>query len=243
MKVLIIDDEPLARSLVREYLQDRPEIEVAGECGDGFEGLKQIQALKPDLVFLDIQMPRITGLEMLELVEDAPMVIFVTAFDQFAVQAFERGAKDYLLKPFSKERLLAALDKCVQAGQKPESAEIGELKAQVGQDLQRIVVKSGQKIHIIPFAGIRYVEACDDYVKIFTKEGGPYMKKLTMKQAEALLPATAFNRVHRSYIVALAEIEKIEPYEKESFLAILKDATRIPVSRSGYGNLRNALRW
>ena len=243
-RALIIDDEPLARLVVQEYLRAFPHIEVVQECNDGFEGVKAIGVHKPDLIFLDIQMPKINGFEMLELIEQPPAVIFTTAFDEYAIKAFETHAIDYLLKPFSKERFEKAVEKFLsQSNSKIRDAATRDLlqdgAAFPGQG-ERIVVKTGGKIKIIPTAAVHFLEAADDYVKIHTSDGS-FLKNKTMGFFEHALPSDLFVRTHRSYIVNVQEINRIDPYEKESHLAILKSGARIPVSKNGYGKLRAVL--
>lgn len=243
-RAVIIDDEPLARSIILEYLQDHPGIEVVAECNDGFEGFKAIQQLQPDLVFLDIQMPRINGFEMLELVDDPPAVIFTTAFDEYALKAFDAHAVDYLLKPFSKERFDKAIEKfddqAAAQQQKKNTGELIESSASLAQGTERVVVKNGGRIRIIPVHTIQYLEASDDYVKIHTAEG-VFLKNKTMGYFEEQLPATQFIRSHRSYILNLQEITRIDPYEKDSHLALLRSGARIPVSKTGYLKLKQVL--
>ncbi|MCH5717188.1 LytR/AlgR family response regulator transcription factor [Niabella hibiscisoli] len=241
-KVIIIDDEFLARSMVKEYLKKHPQLEVVAECGDGFEGLKAIQEHEPDLIFLDIQMPKISGFEMLELVENPPAVIFATAFDEYAIKAFEAHAIDYLLKPFDQERFDKAVAK-FSAQNRPAAVEnTKELlnDAQLPGSNNRIVVKNGSKIKIIPVQEVLYLEAADDFVKIFTKEGY-YLKNKTMSFFESFLPADMFVRSHRSFIVNIQEITRIDPYEKDGHVAILKNGAKINVSRNGYGKLKGVL--
>jgi two-component system LytT family response regulator len=244
IRALLIDDEPLARMVVREYLQAYPQIEVLQECGDGFEGLKAIQQYQPDLIFLDVQMPKINGFEMLELVdEQQPAVIFTTAFDEYAIKAFEAHATDYLLKPFSKERFNKAIDKFLaQAPQSGTSKQetLLETAAQSPAQHERIVVKTGTKVKIIPVVDVLYLQADDDYVSIITPEGS-YLKNKTMGFFEQTLDANQFVRVHRSYIVSVQEITRIDPYEKDSHLAILKSGAKIPVSKTGYVKLKQVL--
>lgn len=244
IRALLIDDEPLARMVVREYLQDFEQIEVLQECSDGFEGLKAIQQHKPDLIFLDVQMPKINGFEMLELVDDAPAVIFTTAFDEYAIKAFEAHAVDYLLKPFSKERFTKAIEKylaqaSVTTAVKPTESLL-ETASHSPQQHERIVVKTGTKVKIIPVAEVQYLQADDDYVSVFTQEGS-YLKNKTMSFFEQTLDARHFVRVHRSYIVAVQEITRIDPYEKDSHLAILRSGAKIPVSKTGYAKLKQVL--
>ena len=241
MKTVLIDDEPLARELVREYLEGFTEIEVAGECNDGFEGLKTIQEQQPDLIFLDIQMPRITGFEMLELLENPPAVIFTTAFDEYAIRAFEQQAVDYLLKPFSKERFEQAVQKFLsQAGDNRTQTQQLIDSGEGVRPQNRIVVKDGNKIKIIPLRDVHYLEAADDYVKIFTTERN-FLKKKTMRSFENSIPAEQFVRLHRSYLVNIAEITGIHPFEKDHHVAVLKSGAKIPVSKSGYQKLRQVL--
>lgn len=242
-KVIIVDDEPLARSVVREYLQKHPDIEVVQECGDGFEGVKAIQQHQPDLIFLDIQMPKITGFEMLELIEQSPSVIFTTAYDEYAIKAFESHAIDYLLKPFSQERFDKAIAKWVEhRGDSTEkkTADLLEAASLSPAQNQRIVVKNGSKIKIIPVHDVFFLEAADDYVKIHTPEGY-FLKNKTMNHFEKTLDPTLFVRSHRSYIVNVQQITRIDPYEKDNHVAILRSGAKVPVSRSGYGKLKEVL--
>jgi len=246
IKAILIDDEPLARMVVREYLLDFPQIEVLQECGDGFEGLKAIQQLQPDLIFLDVQMPKINGFEMLELVDEQPAVIFTTAFDEYAIKAFEAHATDYLLKPFSKERFNKAVDKFL--AQAPASATIKKDKEELLETAatqspaqhERIVVKTGTKVKIIPVADVQYLQADDDYVSIITPEGS-FLKNKTMSFFEQTLDPRQFVRVHRSYILSVQQITRIDPYEKDAHIAILKSGAKIPVSKTGYVKLKAVL--
>lgn len=244
-KVIIIDDEPLARSMVLEYLQNYPQIEVSQQCNDGFEGVKAIATHQPDLIFLDIQMPKITGFEMLELIEQPPLVIFTTAFDEYAIKAFETNAIDYLLKPFSQERFDKAMQKWLaQTGKDDNNTNTNtrllETAAQIPVQSQRIVVKNGSKIKIIPIQEVQYLEAADDYVKIYTQEGH-FLKSNTMGHFEQVLDAQQFVRCHRSYMVNVQHIVRIDPYEKDGHIAILKSGAKVPVSKTGYPKLRTVL--
>ncbi len=239
-KAVIIDDEPLSREIVKAYLKAFPEIEVAQECGDGFEGVKAIQQHNPDLIFLDIQMPKITGFEMLELIDQKPAVIFITAYDSFAIKAFEANAVDYLLKPVAEDRFRSAILKwksqVTPASPEPMERVLSTMSTATGQQ-NRIVVKTGSKVKIIPAHEILYLEADDDFVKIFTSEGS-FLKNKTMSFYEQSLDAAQFVRVHRSYIVQINQITKIEPYQKETHLAILRDGKQITVSKTGYAKLK-----
>ncbi|CAN5401297.1 LytTR family DNA-binding domain-containing protein [soil metagenome] len=239
MKAIIIDDEPLARMLVKEYLQTYPEIEVVEECNDGFEGMKAIQHHQPDLIFLDIQMPKINGFEMLELIDNPPHVIFTTAFEEYAIKAFDAHAADYLLKPFSKERFDKAIQKLQQQTTNNTIAVV-ETALEAPVQTNRIVVKDNGKIKIIPLAKLQYLEAADDYVKIHTTEG-IFLKKKTMQYFEDSLQQQEFIRIHRSYIVSAQMITRIDPYEKDSHLALLTNGARLPVSKTGYIKLKEIL--
>jgi len=241
IKTLIIDDEPLAAQLVEEYLEDFPDFEVVEKCSDGFQGLKAIQRHKPDLVFLDVQMPKISGFEMLELLDQPPAVIFTTAFDEFAMKAFDAHAADYLLKPFSKERFAQAIEKFSLLGAK--SALAGLLVSKKGLMegyAKRIVLKEKSEIKVILVGDVRYLEANDDYVNIYTK-GQKFLKNKTLKFFEDSLDPAVFVRVHRSYIVKVSEIIKIENYEKEGHLIKLHNGDMIPVSRTGMIKLKKVL--
>jgi two-component system LytT family response regulator len=249
IRVLIIDDEHLAREIVRSYLSEDEQIEIIGECSDGFDGFKQINELKPDLVFLDVMMPKLTGFEMLELIENPPVIIFSTAYDEYAIKAFEKNAVDYLLKPYALERFNEALDK---AKTKVSTKEFTSQKVATGlaavvnahfenaEILTRVVVKTGSKINIVSVDKIKYLEAMDDYVRIYTDEG-KYLKQNTMKHYESYLPQDDFLRVHRSYIVRIKEISRLELIGKESYVALLHDGTELSVSRSGYKRLKEEL--
>jgi two-component system LytT family response regulator len=241
IKAVVIDDEPLARSLVKHYLKAYPEVEVVAECNDGFEGVKAIAQHRPELIFLDIQMPKINGFEMLELIDDPPGVIFTTAFDEYAIKAFEANAIDYLLKPFSQERFDNAIGKWFSLS-RPASANARQLaeNAHMPDEQNRIVVKKGSNIVIVPVQKIHYLEAYDDYVKVHTAEGF-YLKKKTMSHYEKSLSPSQFVRVHRSYLINLQELTRIEPLEKDNHIALLKNGTRIPLSQNGYLKLKEML--
>lgn len=243
-KVVIIDDEPLARQLIRTLLAAYEQIEVVGECSDGFEGYKMIQKLQPDLVFLDVQMPKITGFEMLELLEDTPSIIFTTAFDEYALKAFEANAIDYLLKPIIKERFDKAIQKWILVASK---AEVKAPQTTIAENVydgfrNRIVVKDNSRIRIIQDEEIEYIEASDDYVKIYTRSE-KFLKKSTLSFIEQSLNPQQFIRVHRSYLIPVNRIVKLEPYEKDSIVAILQNGSKVPVSKSGLAKLKDTLGW
>nr|WP_294898312.1 LytTR family transcriptional regulator DNA-binding domain-containing protein [uncultured Pedobacter sp.] len=244
IKALIIDDEPLARNIIREYLLNFPQVEVIEECGNGFEGLKAINQHKPQLVFLDIQMPKITGFELLELVEELPAIIFTTAFDEFALKAFEANAVDYLLKPFNEERFKKAMDKFLSSNKeeqiKPVKNVLEAVSAQSQTQNERIVIKLGNKIKVISIYDITHLTADDDYVKIYTADG-EFLKNHTLSFFEKNLNPNLFVRVHRSHIVKIDQITKIEAYEKDGHLLILKTGQKIPVSKTGYPKLKAVL--
>ena len=244
IRTIIIEDEALARNLLKSYLADHDKIEIIAECENGFDGLKAINDMKPDLVFLDVQMPKLTGFEMLELLEFRPEIIFTTAYNQFAIKAFEQHAVDYLLKPFPKDRLLLAIDRAIEkiGGNRQGETPIDKLTEVPETDfIERVVVKDKSKIHIIPVEQIRYLESLDDYVMIYTKERR-FIKQKTMKYFETNLNSKEFIRIHRSYIVKVEEIAEIQQYEKESHIVILKnDHTKLKVSKTGYKNLKEAL--
>lgn len=239
IRTLIIDDEPLAASVVEEYLQNYPQFEILEICQDGFQAMKAIQKHEPDLIFLDVQMPKITGFELLELLDEPPAVIFTTAFDQYALKAFDAKAVDYLLKPFSQSRFEQAINKFLESrnGGEPTSTEgISEM----AEKSNRLVVRVKNEIKIIPVVEVQYFEAQDDYIAIHT-DSGKYLKKMTMKSLEDALDPDRFARIHRSFMLNLNSITRIEPYERDSYLVYLKNGEKLPVSKSGYARLRQVL--
>jgi len=245
IRALIIEDEAPAREIIKHYLKDLDSVEVIAECADGFSGLKSISEMKPDLVFLDIQMPRLTGIELLEVLTEKPEIIFTTAYDQFALKAFELNAVDYLLKPFPKRRFLNAVEKAIDkirsgAGNKEPVNQLLAKRPEATPPVNRIVVRKGNAINLIPVDQIRYVESQDDYVMIH-HSSGKALKQQTMKFYEENLPKTDFVRIHRSYIVRVEEINRIEPYAKDNHIAILHSGDKLPVSRSGYKHLKEEL--
>lgn len=244
IRTIIIDDEAPAREILRHYLSAISEIEIIAECSDGFSGLKAISEMKPDLIFLDIQMPRLNGFELLEVLTEKPEVIFTTAYDQYAIKAFEMNAVDYLMKPFPEERLKDAVGKAMDRlpGKESRSVSTGSPIEKLPSPLARIVVRKGNGINIIPVDDIRYLEAQDDFVMIYYSSGKA-LKQQTMKFYEDNLPSDRFARIHRSYIVKISEIKKLEPYSKDNYVAVLAGGEKIPVSRSGYRNLREELKF
>ncbi|MCD6346796.1 MAG: response regulator [Bacteroidales bacterium] len=244
-RVIIIDDEEPARDIIKHYLLEHPDFEIVAECENGFAGLKAIHEHNPDLLFLDVQMPKISGFELLEVLQDMPVVIFSTAYDEYAIKAFDMNAVDYLLKPFGQERFDRAVEKASKRlrDSSNHSEPIKKLieSIPVNQDaIDRVVVRSGTKIRVIPVGQIEYLEAYDDYVQIYTVDGR-FLKQKTMKYFETHLDHRQFIRVHRSFIVRLAEIVQMEPYEKDSKVLILKSGRRIKVSKTRLKALRVVL--
>jgi two-component system, LytTR family, response regulator len=244
MRVVIVDDEELARRLLREYLAEYDDIEVVGECANGFEAVKAVTDLKPDLLLLDVQMPRLDGFEVLELIGREVAVIFVTAYDKYALRAFEVHAVDYLLKPFGPERLREALGRArIRMAATPAFpvSDLARSARPQGAHVERILIRDGANVHVIPTAKLDYVESQDDYVS-FRSEGRQYLKQQTLAEVEALLNPAQFVRIHRSFILNIDRLAKLELYAKDSHAAILRDGTRLPVSRSGYARLNAVLK-
>ncbi|MBI4428556.1 MAG: response regulator, partial [Ignavibacteriales bacterium] len=234
LRTIIVDDEELARKILREFLTPHADIEILAECANGFEAVKAITEFKPDLVFLDIQMPKLNGFEVLDLVEQRPAVVFVTAHDHFALKAFEVHAVDYLLKPFSKERFEEALKRAREQTSKKYQDRLSEVVSSVRSNvkpIERVLVREGSKVHIIPVDKIDYVEAQDDYISL-RSEGKNFLKHQTLSDLEATLEKSKFIRIHRSFIVNVECLARIEPYAKDSHIVILKNGSKLPVSRS-----------
>jgi two-component system LytT family response regulator len=245
MRCIIIDDEMLARAIIKKYLSAYRHMEVIAEASDGFEGAHAIQRLRPDVVFLDVQMPKLSGLEMLEIIEEPPYIVFTTAFQEHAVRAFEMNAIDYLLKPFSQERFAQAVDKIdknavLLDGQEQKMKTFLQETPYLLAPLQRIVVKTVHAIKVIPVNQIQYVETLDDYVLICTREG-KFIKQQTMKYLESMLDPKHFIRIHRSYLINIEEILRIEPGDKMAYTMVMKENIRLPISRSGYSLLKEVL--
>jgi len=239
---VLVDDEELARGLVREMLKAHPEVRVLAECANGFEAVKAVTDLKPDLLFLDIQMPKLDGFEVLELVGRNMAVIFTTAYDTYAMRAFDAHAVDYLLKPFSAERFEKALERAKQrlGAKGPDPAALAAAARPPEQYVQRIVVKDGPAVHVIPVDKLDYAEAQDDYVAL-KSDKKTYLKQQTISSLETMLDPERFIRIHRSHIVNLDRVARIEAYTKDSKIAVLRDGTQLPVSRAGYARLRTLL--
>lgn len=247
IRTLIVEDEAPARDIVKTYLKKYADIDLISEAADGFSAIKQINELKPDLLFLDIQLPKLTGFEILELVEHVPVIIFTTAYDQFALKAFEMNATDYLLKPFSADRfdiaMIKALDKIkTKHTEVPEIKKLVETVDEKIETIDRVVVKTGSKIKVIPTEKVIYIEAQDDYVMIYAEES-KHLKEKTMKYFEAHLDSSQFIRIHRSYIVNVNYIAQLEHFTKDSYLVILKNGVKLKVSDTGYKNLKERLKF
>ncbi len=248
LRAIVVDDEPAARALLCEYLAAHPEIAVAAECADGFAAVKAIADLAPDLVFLDVQMPKLSGFEVLELLEAPPAVVFITAYEEHALKAFEVHAVDYLLKPFPPERLAEALARVAErlgprgSGEPPGLAGLARTaRAARGRPfLDRLLVREGSRIQVIPVERLDYAEAQDDYV-LLKSDGAKHRKQQTLAELAAELDPARFVRIHRSFLLNLDRLERLELYAKDSRVAILADGTRLPVSRPGYARLRELL--
>jgi two-component system LytT family response regulator len=242
IRVLLVDDEDLARHVLRELLNAHPEVEIAGECANGFDAVKAVAEQKPDLIFLDVQMPKLTGFDVLELIGTDTPVIFVTAYDQHAMRAFEVHAVDYLLKPVGRERFEAALARAKNriAENKLMPAELAAAARPPQHFLERVVIRDGTRVTLIPVTKLDYVEAQDDYVAL-ASQGAKHLKQQTIASLEAALDPARFVRIHRSYIVNFERVARIEPYGKDSRLAILADGSRLPVSRAGYARLKSLM--
>ena len=241
---IIIEDEKPARDLIKKFMEDREELELLGEYDNGFSGLKATHELEPDVLFLDVQMPKLNGFELIELLDYTPEIIFTTAYDQYAIKAFEQNAVDYLLKPFSKERFNEGVDRLLvrleQGSGNKTTEKIRKHLSESEELLNRVVIKKSGKIHVVAVSDIQYLEAQDDYVMIYTQQGR-FLKQQTMKYYEKHLDPDQFIRVHRSFIVNVQVIERIEPYEKTNYILLLADGNKVPVSRSGMQVLKDKL--
>jgi len=247
LRVVIVDDEAPSRALLREYLAALDDVELVAECTNGFEAVKRIGDLEPDLVLLDVQMPKLDGFEVLELLEPRPAVVFVTAYDEYALKAFEVHAVDYVLKPIGRERLSAALAQArarlagaAPAASAPPPAALAAAARAPGQFVERILVKDGANVHVIPVDRLDWIEAQDDYVAI-RAEGKSHLKPQTLAEIAAGLDPARFVRVHRSYVLNVERLARLELYAKDSRVAILKDGKQLPVSRAGYARLKELL--
>jgi two-component system, LytTR family, response regulator len=243
LRVLIVDDEPLARAVVREYLANLPDIEVVAECGNGFEAVKAVTELHPDLMFLDVQMPKLDGFEVLELVGRDVAVVFVTAYDEYALRAFEVNAVDYLLKPFGPERVAEALVRArarLRRGERVPVQEITQIARPNQGHAGRVLIRDGPRVHVIPVEKIDYVQAQDDYV-CFRYEGKEYLREQTLAEVEASLDPQKFVRIHRSFVLNVDRLARVELDARENRIVILTDGHRLPVSRAGYRRLNEVL--
>ena len=245
IRTLIVDDEELARQIIREYLSGEQDVEIVGECSNGFEAVKVAAQSKPDLLLLDVQMPKLDGFEVLELLGVGPAVVFVTAYDQYAMKAFDAAAVDYLLKPFDLERFRTALQRVrrrLSEGMETgvNVMQLGNAARPPGQYAQRVVVKDGTRVHVIPVEQLEYAEAQDDYVALHSG-GKTYLKQQTISNLAESLDPERFVRVHRSYLVNLELVRNIEPYTKDTRIAVLASGSQIPVSRAGFLRLRELM--
>jgi len=246
LRLVIVDDEALARAVVREYAGADPTLEIVAECANGFDAVKAVAEHKPDVVLLDVQMPKLDGFEVLELIGGDQTVVFITAYDQYALRAFDVHAVDYLLKPFSAERFQEAMARVRERLQAKTAASMPDVEALVRDakprtgPAERVLIRDGANVHVLPVDAIDYVEAQDDYVA-FKSDGKQYLKDQTLAAVEATLDPTRFVRIHRSYLLNIDRIAKVELYAKDSRIAILRDGTRLPVSRAGYARLSELL--
>ncbi len=239
IRCLIIDDEEPARMQLAQLLKNHPDFELVGECQNAFEGIKAIQDLQPNLIFLDIQMPRINGFEMLELINDPPHIIFSTAYNEFAIKAFDVNAVDYLLKPFTRKRFDEAVLRAKDRIRSGQSVQLNALRENIEEQqeiLERIIVKKNGSMHIIPVQEIISIESKGDYVQICT-EKECFMKQKALKYYEKQLP-DSFCRVHRSFIINLKKLRKIEAWGKETWMALLVADRKALVSKSGMARLK-----
>ena len=243
LRIVIVDDEPLARAVLREYAAGEADLEIVADCSNGFEAVKAVADLKPDLVLLDVQMPKLDGFEVLELLGRDQAVIFITAYDQYALRAFDVHAVDYLLKPFSADRFREAIARARERVRAKAATPVEEVirdgKPRTGH-AERVLIRDGANVHVLPVDKIDYVEAQDDYVA-FKSDGKQYLKDQTLSAVEATLDPARFVRIHRSFVLNIDRIAKVELYAKDSRMAILRDGTRLPVSRAGYARLSQLL--
>jgi two-component system LytT family response regulator len=243
LRVIIVDDEEPARMALRHDLGDEGGVEIVAECANGFEAVKAVTELSPDLLFLDVQMPKLDGFEVLELLGREVPVVFVTAFDEHALRAFEVNAVDYVLKPVSPERVALALERGRQrtAGRVPMPvAELAAARRADSGPLTRIAVRQGPRVHVIPTDRLDWVEAQDDYVGL-RSEGRTYLKQQTLSELEKALDRARFVRIHRKYLLNLDRLARIDTEGGEPKAVVLGDGTRLPLSRSGYGRLKALL--
>jgi two-component system LytT family response regulator len=244
--VIIVDDESQARELIKNFIKSYDEFEVIEEAANGFDGCLKINQHKPDLVFLDVQMPKLSGVEVLDLLEKPlPFIIFSTAYDQYAVQAFEKNALDYLLKPYNKDRFNKAINKFIEkfkdnASNPDQNDQLLEGIKPKNEKINRIPVRSGSKIHVLKLEEVKFIEAQDDYIKIHSTKGA-FLKQQTMKHMEQNLPDDVFIRIHRSYILNINFLNQLEIYDRHGYTAVTSDNNKLPVSRQGAGKLKKAI--
>jgi len=243
LRVALVDDEALARAVLREYLERLGDVDIVAECANGFEAVKAVSELRPDLLLLDVQMPKLDGFEVLELVGRDVAVVFITAYDQYALRAFDVHAVDYLLKPFSPERLVEALSRArerLRRGERPPVHELVAAGVRPRGLAGRVLVRDGPRVHVLSAEKIEYIQAQDDYVS-YRYEGKDFLKEQTLGQAETSLDPARYVRIHRSYVLNLGFLARVDVDERENRIAVLKDGRRLPVSRSGYARLSSLL--
>ncbi len=245
MRVIVVDDETLARSILIEHLAKVPDVQVIGQAANGFEAVKLAEETQPDLIFLDIQMPKLSGFEVLELLgERAPAVIFTTAFDEYALRAFEVHAVDYLLKPVEPARLKEAVERAAERlrnrAPQPSAQQLAVAARPPGKTLERVLIRHEGRVHVLPLERIDYVEAQDDYLA-FASNGKRLRKQQTMSELETQLDPTRFVRIHRSFILNIERLARIDLYGKDSWLAILSDGSKLPMSRTGHAKLKELI--
>lgn len=250
IRVLIVDDEPLPRERIRTLLAERRDIEIVGECGDGQEAVDIILAARPDLVFLDIQMPELDGFEVIQAIsdEDLPAIVFVTAFDEYAIRAFEVNAIDYLLKPINAARfekaVRRAIDRITQSNVREPDRKLLNFVEQLRAERQytaRFVVRSGSKLSFVRASDVDWIDVADNYVRLHTA-GREHLVRETLKSVESQLDPEIFVRVHRSLIINLDRVEAVEPSFHGEYIVTMKDGAKLTTSRSYSERLRAMLR-
>jgi len=243
IRAVIIDDEPLARQVIREFLENHPEVEITGETGNPLKALEIIRVEKPDLLFLDIQMPEMNGFELLDQLTNPPTIIFCTAYDEFAIKAFEANAIDYLLKPFDQERFDRALEKARRfiKGEAP-APQMDRLLHYLTQHQRpmRFLVKKGNRMVVVSPDELLWVEAQEDYSLLHTEKGN-FLVSRSLQELEKRLSSSGFMRIHRSALVNSQAIKEIHPWSSGRYLLILKNGDRVESSKSGAHLIRKML--
>ncbi len=243
LRAILADDEPLARSYLRELLAAHPEVTVLAECRNGLEAARAIAQHRPDLAFLDVEMPKLDGFEVLDLVEGPLAVVFVTAFDHYAVRAFEAHAVDYLRKPFSPERLAAALERVRQRIGQPRTLDANLLRKEAFPDrpfAERLAVKNGAEVVIVDAADLDYATSEDDYVNLHVGTKS-WLKHQSLASLEQALDPRRFVRIHRTCLVNVDRVTRLEQETRDTFSVVLRDRTELRATRQGYLRLRAVL--